>query len=494
MKLASTLLLLVSLVVFSSCTKQADTIVNSPSSVSQKSVFVDPVNGNDNNTGREISSPFKTLKRASAFAVTNDTVLIKGGIYTGFKDEIEKSYSEIGYIYVKPYAGQSVVLDGTGASFAEGEAILTIKNSHHIEIIGLEIRNNIHGAGISVLSEDKYCDHISIKNCTIHDVNAAGIYAGSSFFTVSGCEIYNTCLNNLNRALGDNGKWHSAIETYFKYNYSLYHAEYIWTTAEISNNKIHHNWGDGVKITRTSECKITDNKIYNNYNCGIKLDNSKDALIFNNYIYTTNDDYNRVTSGYSRPMEGFVFCNERNDFLGNPITENVSVYNNLFVRTSAPFRWYYDATNNIIYNTYKDVRIAFNTTYNTIGKETFALDAVFGSRINPSGNEFRNNIIFKPAYNSAQQNYFTSSGDYQQYWSISNNCFASGDIPGYLFQSNISGDPAFSNASSNSPEGFKIAPGSICYATGSMIASIQNDYFLNPRSPNPSIGFFELMR
>lgn len=493
MKLTGTLLLLVSLIVFSSCSKQADTIV-SPEPLSQKSVFVDPVSGNDNNNGREISSPYKTLKKAAASAVNGDTIFMKGGTYTAFKDEMVKTSTELAYIVIKPYPNQSVILDGTGASFTDGEAILTIKNSSYVEISGFEIRNNLSGAGINVLSENKYCDNIRISNCIIHDMKASGIYAGSSNLSVTGCEIYNTCLNNQNRALGDNGAWHAAIEYYFKYNYSIYSGEFVWIFGTISNNKIHNNWGEGLKTTRLSECKITDNKIYNNYSTAILLDNTKNVLVYNNYIYTTNDDYNRMTSGYSRPMEGLAFSYGKNDFMANPIPENIAVYNNLFVRTSAPFRWKCDAANVIHYNSYKNIKIAFNTTYNTIGRETFALDEALSGRDIPYGNEFKNNIIYKPVYNSVPQNYFTSSADYQQYWAISNNCFASGDIPAFVSKNNIQGNPSFSNPSLNSPEGFKIASGSICYASGEMIASIEKDYFLNLRSPNPSIGFFELTR
>lgn len=498
MKSLNTVLLFISLVLFSSCSKNPDAIVSPSTTVNGKSIYVDPSNGNDNNSdrGRNISSPFKTLSRASLSAANGDTIYIKGGTYTGFKDEIKKSDTELGYIFIRPYPSQTVVLDGTGGTFLESEAILTIRNSSYVDIASIEIKNNSQGAGISILSETKYCQYIKINDCTVHDVHGAGIFVGCANFFMENCEIYNTCLNNKNRALTDAGRWHSAIETYFKYNYvQWFTAEYIWSGSVINNNRIHNNWGEGIKLTRNNDFKITNNKIYDCYNAAIVLDNSRNGLVFNNFIYTTSDEYNRITSGYSRPMNGVVFSNEKTIFAANPISENLSIYNNLMLRTSAPFRWYYDVSNESPINVYKRIKIYFNTAYNTMGREAFLLDADFPATRQPaSENEFRNNIIYKSMYNGSQQSYFSTSTDYAQYWTITNNCFASGDVPAFIAKQNITGNPAFTNPALISPEGFKIAAGSVCYSTGLMVASIAQDFFLNPRLPAPSIGFYELTR
>lgn len=495
MKIAYLFLVFISLVLFSSCSKESATIVSPSNAPYDRTIFVDPVNGNDLNTGREVTLPVKTLFKAVSKAINGDTIYVRGGVYTSFKEVIIKTGTDLGYIFLRPYPGESVVFDGTGGTYAENEAILTIKNSIFIDISGFEIRNNLSGSGINILSESKYCNFISIRNCSINNIFAAGIYVGSSNFTLENCQIFNTCLSNRNRALGDAGKWHSAIETYFKYNYLPYStSEFIWESAFINNNKIYNNWGEGIKLTRSNIFKISNNQIYNCYNGGIVMDNSRNGIVFNNFIYTTGDEYNRVTSGYSRPMHGVIISNEKNEFSANPVSENLAVYNNLIVRTSAPFRWYYDVNNTSPWNTYKGIKILFNTTYNTIGKETFALDTDFGLRNPPSNNEFKNNIIYKPNYNSVPQNYLTTSADYSQYWAISNNCFSSGDIPAFLAKGNISGNPAFVNPSLQSPDGFKISTGSVCYETGVKIASITNDFFLNARLETPSIGFYELRR
>lgn len=495
MKIAYLFLTFIPLVLFSSCSKQPDVIVSPSNTPYDRTIFVDPVNGNDENNGRELSSPMKTLLKAGALAINGDTIYVRGGVYPAFKDLIVKTETDLGYIFVRPYPGETVIFDGTGGTYAENEAILTIKNSIYIDISGFEMRNNLTGTGINILSESKYCNFIKIRNCTINNIFAAGIYVGSSNFTLENCEIYNTCLSNRNRALGDAGKWHAAVETYFKYNYfPLFTSEFIWESGNFNNNKIHNNWGEGIKLTRSNIFKVTNNKIYDCYNGGIVLDNSRNGLVFNNNIYTTGDEYNRITAGYTRPMHGIIISNEKNEFGANPVSENLAIYNNLILRTSAPFRWYYDVNNTSPWNTYKNIKIIFNTTGNTIGKETFSLDTDFGLRNPPSNNEFKNNIIFKPVYNSASQNYFTSSGDYSQYWSISNNCFASGDIPPFLSKTNIAGNPAFTNPSAGSPEGYKISTGSVCFGTGVKIGSIADDFFLNPRLETPSIGFFELLR
>ncbi len=495
MKIAYLFLVFISLVLFSSCSKEPNQIV-SPSPINYRTaIFVDPTNGSDANYGRELSSPVKTLLKASNICDNGDTIYIKGGVYTAFKGTILKNQVDLGYIFLRPYPGERVVLDGTGGTYAENEAILTLLNSIYVDISGLEIRNNLTGAGINILSETKYSKFINVRNCSIHDTYSAGIYVGCSNITIENCEIYNTCLSNRNRALGDAGQWHSAIETYFKYNYFPYStSEFIWEGGVFNNNKIHNNWGEGIKLTRYNSFRVSNNQIYDCYNGSIILDNSRNGIAFNNFIYTSGDEYNRVTAGYNRPMHGVIISNEKNEFSANPVSENLQVFNNLILRTSAPFKWYYDARNTSPWNTYKGIKIAFNTTYNTIGKTTFELDTEFGLRNPPSNNEFKNNIIYKPTYNSAQQSYITSSADYSQFWSISNNCFSSDDIPSFLAKGNIAGNPGFVNTSLTTPDGFKIAAGSVCYETGIRIASITEDFFLNPRFDTPSIGFYELRR
>src|SRR5262245_23614274 len=140
MKIVNTVLLFTSLILFSSCSKNSDSIVTPSFPNTDKTIFVDPVAGNDANNGRETSSPFKTLLKAGSYATNGDTIYVKGGIYTHFKDEMRKSSTELGYIFLRPYPGQTVVFDGTGGTYQEAEAILTIKNSTYIDISGFEIR------------------------------------------------------------------------------------------------------------------------------------------------------------------------------------------------------------------------------------------------------------------------------------------------------------------------------------------------------------------
>lgn len=489
-------LLFLSLVLFSSCSKEPDQIV-SPSLTSYgKAYFVDPLNGNDNNNGRQPSSPVKTLFKAGAYCSNGDTVYVKGGTYTAFKDVIIKEQTGLNYLYFRPYPGETVVLDGTGGTYTETDAILTITNSTYIDISGFEIRNNEQGRGINILSNDKYSGFIKIANCSIHDAGSSAIYFGCTYFSLENSEIYNTCLNNKNRASGDNGNWPAAVQTYFKYNYNVMGSDYMWDNINISDNKIHNNWGEGIKLNRTKGTKITDNKIYNCYNAGIILDNSNSALVFNNFLYSTGDEYNRINSaGYSRPMQGVVLSIENNELLYNSQNQSIVIYNNLFVRTSAAFAWHCDVNNPRPSNSYKNIKVIFNTFYNTIGYESFALDVnSVPARYLPSENEFKNNIIYKATYNNGNQNYFTASNDYQQYWSISNNCFASGDIPVFISNVNISGNPFFVNPSALSPDGFKIANNSLCKGAGTVVASIAQDYFLNIRSNTPSIGFYEVQK
>ncbi len=92
MKIAYLFLVFISLVLFSSCSKESATIVSPSNTPYDRTIFVDPVNGNDLNTGREVTLPVKTLFKAVSKAINGDTIYVRGGVYASFKEVIIKTW------------------------------------------------------------------------------------------------------------------------------------------------------------------------------------------------------------------------------------------------------------------------------------------------------------------------------------------------------------------------------------------------------------------
>ena len=99
----------------------SDDVIDSP--ILKHSIYVDAINGNDENDGNSEDTALKTLKAAGKMAVSQTEILVKNGEYTnsdfgnGKKDNgLVMHMSDITDIRIANFPGHSPILrfDGSG--------------------------------------------------------------------------------------------------------------------------------------------------------------------------------------------------------------------------------------------------------------------------------------------------------------------------------------------------------------------------------------------
>lgn len=167
--------------------------------------------GQDTNPGT-FDQPWRTIQKAANTVVAGDTVHIRGngGVYTERVTISNKDGTAVLPIVFKTYAGDALaVVDQIGVTPPNGtSALLTIQNSDHVTIEGLELRNyKTSGtnnqqkqqlpAGIYVTGDG---DGIQIRNCKVHGIwqsCATRNDFGANGFGIAVYGTSSTAINNL---------------------------------------------------------------------------------------------------------------------------------------------------------------------------------------------------------------------------------------------------------------------------------------------------------
>ncbi|MBP1737390.1 MAG: Parallel beta-helix repeat protein [Oscillospiraceae bacterium] len=130
--------------------------------------YVSP-SGSDSNSGLTVSAPFKTIQKACDTVSPGDTIDIMGGTYNQTFN-ITNSGSSSGYITIKNYDNQRVVIDG---SKMDAACLIYLNNAQYIKIEGLELCNAtgdwaagiyVEGSGSHIQIVDNKIYHIDCDN------------------------------------------------------------------------------------------------------------------------------------------------------------------------------------------------------------------------------------------------------------------------------------------------------------------------------------------
>ncbi|WP_205945039.1 right-handed parallel beta-helix repeat-containing protein [Pedobacter psychrodurus] len=184
-------------------------------STAAKTYYVSDLSGSDTNLGLSLTSPFKTIAKASELTNPGDVVLIMNGNYistNGPLINILRSGEEGKYITYKAYSGHAPKLLASGnvwnaivvdASFINIEDIELQGNNANLTLADAQnsylqsraatpvFNANWNTNGISVAST-KNVHHITIKNCKVHDFPGGGIgVGGADYVTIEGNTVYN---------------------------------------------------------------------------------------------------------------------------------------------------------------------------------------------------------------------------------------------------------------------------------------------------------------
>jgi hypothetical protein len=290
----------------------------------QAATFYVASSGADTAAGSQ-DQPWKTLQQAAERVSTGDTVIIKSGVYKGFR--ATAGGSENHPITFQAEAGGSVVINQPGPGNKKG-SIIEIEEYNWWVLQGLEVTRAPRRAGIDI----RVAHHVTIRNCYCHHNRKWGIFtAFVEFFTAES----NVC-------------------SYSVEEHGIYHSN-SGDNAVVRYNTCHHNNACGIQINAdpsmggdgiSSNNIISANILYENGAAGgaaINLASVRDSLIDTNLIYHNHgggiaawDDDQGPQWGCKNnrfyhntvhiPTDGRWAIHLSNDSSGNNISNNILVH------------------------------------------------------------------------------------------------------------------------------------------------------------------------
>lgn len=434
--------------------------------------------GNDSTGNGSLSNPFATVNKAQNYVKPGDTVFVRGGTYFTAINLTKGSGLPDAYVTYKSYPGETAIIDGANLRQTQGQSLIAVNNLKYITIEGFEVRNTVYtdstgkivggGRGINVYSNSTtaYSEYVTIKNNKVYNTYDKGIGGAGMNITIDGNEVYYAAKKNFEGASISAG-WPTGISTYFMTDSAGKLVES--RNINITNNYVHETWGEGIDAIALNGGKISGNRVKDTFSVLIYLDNSRNITIDGNYLSAVDQYYFRG----GLPARGIQISGESCCVpSGGPYEhENIVITNNLIVNTKAGIRYWLGNTN----KPYRNLKIWHNTIVNPVQDAGIYLD-----NISSSGNEVKNNIIYKGATipNSSA-------------WTFSNNNWPNGKPSIDTSSTSFSSDPMFVNPIVAGPaDGYKLNPASSSIGKGSAL-QVFKDYFGSPRSQTPTLGFYE---
>jgi hypothetical protein len=261
-------------------------------------VYVSP-EGDDANTGG-YDDPVRTFDRALELWEPGYEVRAFAGVYNE-QLRVDMSGTEADPVIILPVDGQEAVIDTTGSE--AGRSIYL--TGEHIRVEGFEVRGSVNQC------VDASGRNLVLRNLTVHDCVSHGVMIGGTGVLVEGFVIYNTVLENEN---GTGGGWGSALK-----------VKVDGSDIVLLRNRVYHNWGEGIAVTRGVGVTVRGNWSYDNYSVNIYIDNSYDVVVEGNLCTCTPD------SGFERDgsrASGIAIGEEYYDGWGARL-HNLVIQNNI---------------------------------------------------------------------------------------------------------------------------------------------------------------------
>jgi len=521
--------ILILLILINSHVTWAKTIYVNPGSVTDSEWAI----GNDINTGLDKQNPKMTIASTTALTVPGDSILIKNGTYTSadyygnWSNVTTGNGSSSGYIVITAETKGQVIFDVTGSSPSSGgNPVFDIRQVSYVKLIGIVVKGaNTTGSnewsGIRALN----CRNIVIEDCIAEYLGDKGIWVGGDSIIVKNNIVryaamdYSVSSDASKRNRG--GGWPNGMSVWYV-NSSTEGMTNGTLSKKIHflNNTVHDCWGEGIILIFADGGSIENNTVYNCYSALYYIDNSKNIVLKNNYGYMTQDANGGGKYYRSNPSMGTIgigLSSEPYDFIPDAIengvytlNENISIYNNLISGVGRGFQYYYyqwetSGAPNTSKNFYKNVSICFNNFHNittpfgtSMSNTTYSLyiQDVPSANTQPTGNIFRNNIVYKGSDGEQGGTEFFFQAPQ---WAFSNNIWVNSSskplfdngtssvnntAPNWVGPTNNSGDPIVNfYLSSTSPAKY--------ISGGVFINGMSKDFNDYIRSNPPSIGFAE---
>lgn len=382
-----------------------------------------------------------------------DILYIRGGTYnqTAY---ISKSGAVGAPLTISGYPGEVATLDGAyqlpGTSSASWWSAMVLVEGSHTVIENFKIvRSN--GMGISSSGISNQVRNVESSLNMDHGI----LITGQGHAIVSDCVTRSNCLSNINGSMS-RGNWGGGIGATAGGAYSIF-----------SNNIVGDTWGEGLSISRSSNCVLVANTIYNSYSANVYLQGSHGVAITANLIYYSSD--NTFTNA---EHIGIELGNEQ----ANELCYSNTIVNNLVLGgQEALYAWMNYGSPTI------DTVIAFNTFANATGDYTVKLAVTNYNTL------FANNIIVQS--NTAPVGFLLDGKGISRY----NNLWSKTAAINLQGLGDVTADPLLTNmgrteAGYLSPNWFRLRSDSPAAGAGLPIPGVVKDFFGNPRGVSPDIG------
>lgn len=421
-----------------------------------RTYYVAP-NGNNVSSGT-IGAPLRTITHAAEIAAPGDVVIVRGGVYYE-PVAIGCRGTAAARIVFRPQAGEKAVIDGSGNATPHASNLVSIAGAAFVDFTGFEVRY-AKAIGISLWGSHD----IRIARNTVHDSRRNGIYAGydkygvSANIIVDGNDVYENVLENKNHEF-QHGGWSSGLAIGFTEG------------GQITNNRVHLNYGEGLGTGLSNHFLIEGNVSFDNFSMNIYIDNSRFVTINRNFIYNTGLER---MARYGLPAVGIGMANEEWS-TSNPLSDN-RITNNIVVNTRAGF--YYG--NFEKGGGLKNTLIANNTFYKS-GHPMLLIE-----RDRHAGNVVQNNIFYQAG--SAATSLVQGGGV-----TYRNNCwFGAPHDPQTSGPGDVNADPRLAHPGTYDPNGYRLTASSPLLRKGAPAAGVTNDFFGSARGATPDIGAHQL--
>lgn len=168
---------MIQIVAVYSCTKNADRVtINNGVVPTGTAFYVDGTNGRDGNSGKSISSAWKTIQKSAVSAPAGSLILIRAGVY---KEQVVVGISGTAAspVTFKNYNNETVVLDGS--NFKAG-TMLSVTDKSYLTFNGLIIQN-LTGNGVQGVLVDATktggASNLTFRHLTIQNISWTGTAA-----------------------------------------------------------------------------------------------------------------------------------------------------------------------------------------------------------------------------------------------------------------------------------------------------------------------------
>lgn len=321
-----------------------------PATAFAANYYVSP-SGLDTNPGT-LTSPWKTISKATKTVVAGDTVNVMAGTYKEGISPINKGSlgKEITYT---TYNGAAVVLNGVGAIDSSGKAaasgIYANGSDSYLVFRGFEITGFTDGVNLELGA-----NHITLDGIKSHDNKSRGIKVKgtgpstpTTFITITNCETYNNPSHGIfidyavydTKVIG-NKSHHNGVWGVRDSGYGIEISDLTNTTnnlpkrIQVINNDLYHNATQGVRTWNAQDILIKGNRLYDNGATGVQLENGSLNIMVENNISYNNARFSQYETGIwvddttnAVVRNNILYGNERGLAVG--ISDQVIMRNNL---------------------------------------------------------------------------------------------------------------------------------------------------------------------